>query len=153
MWRGVGPSAHLAEYGRLLTERIGKPSAALVQTGTSFADEMLTLGPGDAVVVLAYGRLQPHVRVLLERSRALELPVVLITDTLGRKLGAAVHTTLESGRGAPGLFASHGATLVLIESLVLAVAAGDRETAEATLGTLNDLRAALAGRRLDVDMR
>jgi DNA-binding MurR/RpiR family transcriptional regulator len=153
VWRGVGPSAHLAEYGRLLSARIGKPSAALVQTGTSFADELLALGPGDVIVVLAYGRLQPHVRVLLDRARALKLPVVLITDTLGRKLGSAVHTTLQCGRGAPGLFASHGTTLVLIESLVLAVAAGDRDVAEDTLGTLNDLRAALAGRRLDVDMR
>src|SRR6185437_14987930 len=61
VWRGVGPSAHLAAYGQLLSERIGKPSAALVQAGTSFADELLSLGPGDVIVVLAYGRLQPHV--------------------------------------------------------------------------------------------
>ncbi|MDQ1435543.1 MAG: hypothetical protein QOF59_2359 [Actinomycetota bacterium] len=153
VWRGVGPSAHLAAYGQLLSERVGKPSAALVHTGTSFADELLSLEPGDAVVVLAYGRLQSHVGVLLDRCDALKLPVVLITDTLGRKLGSAVHTTLECGRGTPGLFASHGTTLVLIESLVLAVAAGDRDGAEESLGTLNDLRAALAGRRVDVDMR
>ena len=53
----------------------------------------------------------------------------------------------------PGLFASHGTTLILIESLVLAVAAGNRADAEESLATLNDLRAALAGRRLDVDPR
>jgi DNA-binding MurR/RpiR family transcriptional regulator len=152
-WRGVGPSAQLAAYGQLLSERIGKPSTALVHTGTSFADELLALEPGDVVVVLAYGRLQSHVRVLLDHSAALALPVVLVTDTLGRKLGAAVHTTLECGRGTPGRFASHGATLVLIESLVLAVAAGDPVEAERSLATLNDLRAALAGRRLDVDSR
>ena len=151
VWRGVGPSGPLAAYGQLLTERIGKPSTALVHTGTSFADELLALEPGDVVVVLAYGRLQSHVRVLLDRCAALDLPVVLVTDTLGRKLGAAVHTTLACGRGTPGLFASHGATLILIESLVLAVAAGDRDEAEASLATLNDLRAALAGRRVDVD--
>jgi DNA-binding MurR/RpiR family transcriptional regulator len=153
VWRGVGPSSHLAAYGQLLSERIGKPSAALLHTGTSFADELLSLEPGDVVVVLAYGRLQSHVRVLLDRSAALELPVVLVTDTLGRKLGASVHTTLECGRGTPGLFASHGTTLVLIEALVLAVAAGDRDAAEESLAALNDLRAALAGRRVDVDLR
>jgi DNA-binding MurR/RpiR family transcriptional regulator len=153
VWRGVGPSGQLAAYGQLLTERIGKPSTALVHTGTSFADELLALERGDVVVVLAYGRLQSHVRVLLDRCAALDLRVVLVTDTLGRKLGAAVHTTLECGRGTPGLFASHGATLVLIESLVLAVAAGSRDEAEASLATLNDLRAALAGRRVDVDER
>lgn len=152
VWRGVGPSAHLAAYGQLLAERVGKSSCALVHTGTSFADEMLTLASGDAVVVLAYGRPQSHVRVLLERAGALDLPVVLITDTAGRRLGSAVHTTLECGRGAPGLFASHGTTLVVIEALVLAVAAGDQGAAEKSLETLNNLRAELAGRRLDVDM-
>jgi DNA-binding MurR/RpiR family transcriptional regulator len=151
VWRGVGPSAHLAAYGQLLSGRVGKPSSVFVHTGTSFADELLTLAPGDAIVVLAYGRLQSHVRVLLERAETLELPVVLITDTVARGLGSAVRTTLECGRGAPGLFASHATTLVMIEALVLSLAAGDRETAEESLGELNDLRAALVGRRLDVD--
>ena len=74
MWRGVGPSAHLASYGQLLSQRIGKPSIALVHTGTSFADELLTLAPGDAVVVFAYGRLQSHVRVLLEHAARSRFP-------------------------------------------------------------------------------
>jgi DNA-binding MurR/RpiR family transcriptional regulator len=151
VWRGVGPSAHLAGYGQLLTERVGKTSAAFVHTGTSFADELLALAAGDALVVLAYGRLQSHVRVLLERAETLGVPVVLVTDSQTRRLSAPVHTILECGRGAPGLFASHGATLVLIEALVLAVAAGNRSTAEQRLADLNDLRAALAGRRIDVD--
>jgi DNA-binding MurR/RpiR family transcriptional regulator len=153
VWRGIGPSAHLAAYGELLTRRVGKPSRALVHAGTAFADELLTLAEGDAVVLLAYGRPQPHVRVLLDRAATLGLPVVLITDTAGRRLGASAHTTLECGRGAPGLFASHGTTLVVLEALVLAVAAGDRAAAEASLDDLNDLRAALAGRRIDVDVR
>jgi DNA-binding MurR/RpiR family transcriptional regulator len=151
VWRGVGPSAHLAAYAQLMTQRIGKPSIALVHTGTSFADELLTLAPNDAVVVFAYGRLQSHVRVLLERAEALSIPIVLITDTLGRKLGADVTTTLQCGRGAPGLFASHGTTLVVIEALVLALAATHQAESEASLTRLNELRSALAGRRLDVD--
>ena len=151
VWRGVGPSAHLAAYGQLITQRIGKPSTALVHTGTSFADELLTLAPTDAIVVFAYGRLQSHVRVLLEHAATLDAPVVLVTDTLGRKLGTGVTTTLQSGRGAPGLFASHGTTLVVIEALVLAIAATNQAESEASLTKLNELRAALAGRRIDVD--
>jgi len=151
VWRGVGPSAHLAGYGQLLMQRIGKPSSALVHTGTSFADELLSVSPGDAIVVFAYGRLQSHVRVLIDRADTLGTPVVLVTDTIGRKLGTAAGTTLHCGRGAPGLFASHGATLVVIEALVLAVAGTHRDAAHANLTTLNELRAALAGRRIDVD--
>jgi len=151
VWRGVGPSAHLAAYGQLMTQRIGKPSTALVHTGTSFADELLTLTPTDAVVVFAYGRPQSHVRVLLEHAEMLDTPVVLITDTLGRKLGAAVAATLQCGRGATGLFASHGTTLVVVEALVLAIAATRQAESEASLSRLNELRASLAGRRIDVD--
>jgi DNA-binding MurR/RpiR family transcriptional regulator len=151
VWRGVGPSAHLAAYGQLITQRIGKPSTALVHTGTSFADELLTLAPNDAIVVFAYGRLQSHVRVLLEHAESLAAPVVLITDTLARRLEANVNTTLQCGRGAPGLFQSHGTTLVVIEALVLAIAATDQAESQASLTKLNELRAALVGRRIDVD--
>jgi DNA-binding MurR/RpiR family transcriptional regulator len=151
VWRGVGPSAQLAAYGQLMTQRMGKPSAALVQTGTSFADELLSIASGDAIVVFAYGRLQSHVRVLLDTANAREVPVVLVTDTLARKLAASVTATLQCGRGAPGLFASHGTTLVVVEALVLAVAAAHQAQAEANLTRLNELRSALVGRRIDVD--
>ena len=90
-------------------------------------------------------------RVLLEHAESLEAPVVLITDVLGRRLEAGVATTLECGRGAPGLFASHGITLVVVEALVLAIAATHQAESEASLAKLNELRAALAGRRIDVD--
>ena len=150
VWRGVGPSAHLASYAELLSRRIGKPSIALVHTGTSFADELLELAPDDAIVVFAYGRLQSHVRVLLERAGLVGAPVILVTDTVGR-MPKSVRTTLRCGRGTPGLFASHGVTLVVIEALVLAVAATNPDESDAALGTLNELRAELAGRRIDVD--
>jgi DNA-binding MurR/RpiR family transcriptional regulator len=88
--------------------------------------------------------------VLLDRAAAVGAPVLLITDTRGR-MPKGVHTMLRCGRGTPGLFASHGVTLVVVEALVLAVAATDRTGSEAALATLNELRAELAGRRIDVD--
>lgn len=151
VWRGVGPSAHLAEYGMLLTRRMGTQAIAMTQTGTSFADELLALDRGDTVVVLAYGRPQPHVSVLLRRASALKTPVVLVTDNANNSPKPARGTTLLSGRGVPGQFASHGTTLVMIEALVLGLAATQRSKADKALETLNDLRAALAGRRMDVD--
>jgi DNA-binding MurR/RpiR family transcriptional regulator len=150
VWRGVGPSAHLASYAELLSQRIGKPSIALVHTGTAFADELLAVSPDDAIVVFAYGRLQSHVQVLIDHAARVGAPVVLVTDTRGRT-PVGVHTTLRAGRGTPGLFASHAVTLVVIEALVLAVAATDRAGSDASLEMLNELRAELAGRRIDVD--
>jgi DNA-binding MurR/RpiR family transcriptional regulator len=151
VWRGVGPSACLADYGRLLCERVGKKSSSLVHTGTSFADELLGLDTEDAVVLLAYGRPQVHIDVLLDRADAVGAAVVLLTDTVNRRLVGRVEIALQSGRGVPGLFASHATTLVVLEALVLGVAASQRPVAEASLEMLNSLRAALAGRKLDVD--
>lgn len=151
VWRGVGPSASLADYARLLCQRIGRASVAFTHTGTSFADELLTLTGDDVIAALAYGRAQRDVEVLLERAASIGAPVVLITDAGGRQPDVRVHTVLESGRGAPGLFASHATTVVVIEALILGIAATDEPGAEASLVTLNGLRATLAGRRLDVD--
>jgi DNA-binding MurR/RpiR family transcriptional regulator len=153
VWRGIGPSACLADYGRLLCERVGMKSASMVHTGTSFADELLGLTGDDAVVMLAYGRPQVHIDVLLDRAEAVGVPVILLTDTIDRRLAGRVEVALESGRGIPGLFASHATTLVVMEALVLGIAASNRPAAEASLEQLNTFRAALAGRKLDVDSR
>ena len=151
VWRGIGPSACLADYGRLLCERIGKTSNAMVHTGTSFADELVGLSEGDAVVMFAYGRPQVHNDVLLDRAAALAVPVILMTDTTNRRLVDRVDIALQSGRGVPGLFASHATTIVVVEALVLGIAAASRSTAESSLDLLNGFRASLAGRKLDVD--
>ncbi len=150
-WSGTGPSAHLAEYAAFLCRRLGRSSGSLTHAGTDLADELLAVRPGDAVVVLAYGRLHPHVRVLLQHAAAIKADVVLVTDTNTQRLAWPVAARLDAGRGSPGLFASHSITMILLEALVLAAAAADPTTSEAALTSLNELRHAIAGRRLDVD--
>ena len=150
-WCGTGPSAHLAGYAAFLCRRLGRSSGALTHSGTDHADELLSLRADHAVVVLAYGRVHPYVRVLLQRAADIGARVVLVTDTLGRRLASPVAVQLNAGRGAPSLFATHGPTIVLLEALVLATAAADPARSETALATLNDLRRSLAGKRLDVD--
>jgi DNA-binding MurR/RpiR family transcriptional regulator len=150
-WCGTGPSAYLASYAAFLCRRLGTSSGALTHSGTDHADELLALRPDHAVVVLAYGRVHPHVRVLLQHATEIGARVVLITDTLGRRIALPVAVQLNAGRGAPGRFATHGPTMVLLEALVLAVAAAHPDRSDTTLAILNDLRRSLAGKRLDVD--
>jgi DNA-binding MurR/RpiR family transcriptional regulator len=150
-WCGTGPSAHLASYAAFLCRRLGTSSGALTHSGTDHADELVGLRADHAVVVLAYGRVHPYVRVLLQHAVGVGASVVLITDTLGRRLGTPIAAQLNAGRGAAGLFATHGPTIVLLEALVLAIAAADPDRADVSLATLNDLRQSLAGKRLDVD--
>ena len=102
-------------------------------------------------MVLAYGRIHPAVGALLERAAVVGASTVLVTDKPRPKLSYPPTVVLNAGRGAPELFATHGPTIVLVEALVLAVAAADAAASEASLETLNRLRASIAGRRLDVD--
>ena len=71
LWSGIGPSAPLAEYASVLARRLGRPSQALTRAGPAAADDLLELGPSCAVVVLTYGRVQPHVEALLIRAEEL----------------------------------------------------------------------------------
>jgi DNA-binding MurR/RpiR family transcriptional regulator len=149
---GTGPSGHLAAYAAFLARRLGRPSVTLTGTGVDHADELLELRPGDAVVVLAYGRVHPHVRTLIKRADELAVPVLLVTDAGGgRRSIGSISCVLAAGRGPASLFASHGPTIVLLEALVLAVARTDAGRAERSLADLNELRTALTGRRVDVD--
>jgi DNA-binding MurR/RpiR family transcriptional regulator len=150
-WCGTGPSAYLASYAAFLCRRLGTASGALTHAGTDHADELLALHADHAVVVLAYGRVHPYVRVLLQHAADVGAQVVLITDTLGQRLATPIAARLNAGRGAPGLFATHGPTIVLLEALVLATAAAHPERPDHSLAILNDLRQSLAGKRLDVD--
>jgi DNA-binding MurR/RpiR family transcriptional regulator len=149
-WSGVGPSAFLAEYAAFLFRRLGKPSGALTHAGFDGADELLGLKRGHAVVVLAYGRLHRHVRVLCERALEVGADVVFVTDSVLLPAEYPVSARILSGRGPQEMFASHATTIVLIEALALSMAANDPDRAQASVDDLNALRGAIAGRSLDV---
>lgn len=150
-WSGVGPSAFLAGYAAFLFRRLGKDSGALTHAGFDGADELLSVKPGHAAVVLAYGRLHRHVRVLLERAEEVGCDVVFVTDSVSLSAEWQVPARLLSGRGRQGMFASHATTIVLIEALALSMAAKQPSRAQASVRQLNALRGAIAGRPLAVD--
>ena len=150
-WSGVGPSAFLAGYAAFLFRRLGKDSGALTHAGFDGADELLGLKPGHAVIVLAYGRLHRHVRVLLDRAQEVGSDVVFVTDSVPLSAEWQIAVRLLSGRGRQGTFASHATTIVLIEALALSMAANQPARSQSSLEQLNSLRGAIAGRPLAVD--
>jgi DNA-binding MurR/RpiR family transcriptional regulator len=150
-WNGVGPSAFLAGYAAFLFRRLGKESGTLTHAGFDGADELLRLKRGHAVVVLAYGRVHRHVRVLFERATEVGSEVIFVTDSVSLPSECKVSARLLSGRGSQELVASHATTIVLIEALALSMAANDPAHAQASVDQLNSLRGAIAGRPLNVD--
>jgi DNA-binding MurR/RpiR family transcriptional regulator len=146
---GTGPSGAVADYAVLLLGRIGRPAVTITGTGLAAADQALVLHSGDILVLLAYTRLHTHAAVLLDTARRRGVPVVLITDVLTDVAG--VDVVLACPRGLPAESSSHALTVLLVEALVVALAAADRPRATRALRELNRLRAALLGVRADVD--
>lgn len=144
---GIGPSAALANYVAVLLGRTGRPARVLDATGTALADQLLGLRSGDALLVLAYTRPYQEVVAVFAEARRLGLPVVLITDSLDSRLARFADVIVPARRGRAERVALHSATLVVLEALVLGLAASNRAGAMAALERLNDLRALVAGKR------
>ena len=139
---GIGPSAALATYVATLLARGGRQVVMLNASGSMLADQMLSLRPGDSLLVLAYGRAYAEVVTVFDEARRLSLPVVLVTDSLDRKLARFASVTLRALRGRSNRVALHGATVVCLEALILGLAAASPQTM-ASLERLNRLREAI----------
>jgi DNA-binding MurR/RpiR family transcriptional regulator len=139
---GIGPSAALATYVSVLLARSGRRSRTINATGSMLADQLLDLRKGDALLILAYGRLYREVKAVFSEAKALGLPTVLVTESEDTQLAKLADVCVEIPRGRPGQVALHGATLVGLEALVLSLAATKPEAALSSLDNLNRLRRA-----------
>jgi DNA-binding MurR/RpiR family transcriptional regulator len=139
---GIGPSAALATYVSILLARSGRRSRTINATGSMLADQLLDLGAGDALLILAYGRLYREVKAVFAEAKALRLPTVLVTEADDTPLAKLADVCLVIPRGRPGQMALHGATFVGLEALVLSLAAAKPQAALASLDNLNRLRRA-----------
>ena len=148
---GIGPSAPLARYAATLLARGGRAASVLDATGIGLADALLGLARGDALLLLAYGRPYREATVALAEADALGVPTVLVTDDPDGPLARRARHVVPARRGRARRVALHGATFVVLEAIVLGLAARAGPAAPAALDRLNDLRAALSGGpRLDV---
>jgi DNA-binding MurR/RpiR family transcriptional regulator len=139
---GIGPSSALATYVSVLLARNGRRSRTINATGSMLADQLLDLGKGDVLLILAYGRLYREVKALFAEAKALRLPTVLVTEADDTPLAKLADVCVAIPRGRPGQMALHGATLVGLEALVLSLAAAKPEAALSSLDNLNRLRRA-----------
>lgn len=139
---GIGPSSALAAYVAMLLSRSGRRSRTISATGSMLADQLLDLRAGDALLILAYGRLYREVKAVFAEAKALGLPSVLITEADDTPLAKLADISVAIPRGRPGRIALHGATLVGLEAFVLSLAAANPDAALASLDNLNRLRRA-----------
>jgi DNA-binding MurR/RpiR family transcriptional regulator len=149
---GIGPSSAMADYLTIQLGRFGIDSLSLTQTGLLLADGLQRLRRGDLAIILAYSRVYPELEALLSRAATLGLATILVTDTLGTTLRKRVDLVLPVERGRADGLSMHTTTLALFESLLVGVAAKRPAETVANLKLLNDLRARIAGKPMDLPM-
>ncbi len=142
---GIGPSAALASYVATMLARTGRCGFALNATGSMLADQMLGLRTGDALLILAYGRLYQEVAVVFATARSLGLRTILLTEAMGTPLAKLADVVVAVPRGRPGGIALHGATLIALEAIVFSLAAAKPDEALTSLDRLGALRRAIGG--------
>lgn len=139
---GIGPSAALAGYVATSLGRCGRPSRTIDATGALLADQLMDLRRGDALLILAYGRLYKEVRTVFAEAREVGLATVLVTEADSTPLAKLADVAVAIPRGRPGQVALHGATFVGLEAMVLSLAAARPDATVASLDKLNRLRRA-----------
>ena len=138
---GLGPNAPLAEYFAARLRRMRRPALAVGERGQALADALLDMRKGDVVVVLAYDRQNPETELTLERARALGLPSILLTDTLGLALAGQFTVALSARRSGGGMFHLSAITIVVLDTLLFGLAGRDRVGALGAAEELQEIRA------------
>lgn len=142
---GIGPSGFIAGYFAAQLGRLDFDARALSRTGLQFADDLVGVGAGDAVVALAYDRPYPEVRALFDRASRLNLRSLLITSNGPRLPDPRASILVRVPRGRTGGFGLHAGTLALLEGLLVAISATEPDRTKAALDDLNAAREALSG--------
>lgn len=101
-------------------------------------------------MIFAYGRVYPELASMLDHAKTLGLSTILFSDTLGAKLRDQVTLSLSVPRGRTDMLSMHTTTLALIEALLVGVAMTRPTRTLASLKLLNELRANVAGKRMDL---
>ena len=69
---GLGPNGPLADYFTLRLRRFGRRAQAITSSGLRLADALLAVEPGDALLLIAYERLDADPTAVLQRANDLE---------------------------------------------------------------------------------
>ncbi|MDF3287768.1 MurR/RpiR family transcriptional regulator [Streptomyces silvisoli] len=142
---GLGGLGTLAEYLVTRLSRMRHRARVARSSGYLLADDLLALSGEDVLVVIAHTNVAPETAVALDHAKRVGAPVVLITDNLAEALADDVEAAISAPIGKTGTFSSQAATLAVLEALILAVAAEDREQATEAMTLLNQLRDELHG--------
>lgn len=150
---GFRNSAALAAYARGLLAHVKPDVRLLPLAGQTLAEDLVGLGPDDALLVFGFRRRPPALRDLMAAVRDAGARILLVTDASAARTAHLAHVTLRCPNQGASLFDSYVAPMSLISHLASAVGAALGEVAESRLAMIEDLHRRLepftpTGRRL-----
>ena len=140
---GIGPSGSVADYASLQFNRLGLPTTALSDSGIKLADGLVNVTAGDAVLMIAHAPVYREVTAILDYAEEIGASVVLVGESLAPYIREQVAEILPVARGRADHLSMHGATIVLIEAMIVALAEKDRSAAFAALARFGVLRGSI----------
>ncbi|WP_432132516.1 MurR/RpiR family transcriptional regulator [Streptomyces tendae] len=126
---GVAACEVGARHLTLSLGRLGRRSRFSGATGFAFADDLLPVSQGDAVVIFQPARHLHELTVLVERARAVGAAIVLITDELGEPFGDRVDAVLTAPHTPTGNTNESLTGLLVADALLLAMTTLDETRA------------------------
>src|SRR5207237_10183339 len=123
---GIEAASHLTQTFALRLRRIGRDALSISASGAGLADTLLTMRAGDVLVAIADEHSPTEMTVVLAEARGAGVPVVLLTDPLAARSVDHVRVALLSSRGDAGGFKTLTTTAVLLDTLLLGLAARAR---------------------------
>lgn len=137
---GLGPNRGIADHFVQGLRRFGRRAIALSGRGAGLADDLMELGSGDLVVLLAYELVTNEVSAVLDVAQDRHAPCVLVTDALALALKGRYAVALSARRSSTASFPTSIVALLIVEALLLGLAALDRPRVLASLDRLSELR-------------
>lgn len=147
---GIGPSSAIAVYFATQLGRFGIDAVCLTNTGLLFADDLRRLRKGDLLVAFAYTHVYRELAVLLNEADRHRIKKLLLTDSLAGKLRGRVDLVLPVARGRGDMLSMHTATIGVIETLLVGIAATSRQATVRSLEALNALRNEVVGEPMNL---
>lgn len=145
---GTGASEPTARHLALKLGRRGHRARAVSATGFSLADDLLSLGHGEAVVIFQPGRRLHEITVVVDRAQAVGARVVLVSDELGGAFADRVDAVLPAPHTPTGITAEPLTGLVVADALLLALDSLDETRSVEHSHQLTALREQLLGPRI-----
>lgn len=141
---GMGPTGYISGYFCERLRRNGLKQILLNQSGGRLADQLLDLEPGDALLMLAYGRPYREASAAIGEAQRLKLPIVLVSDSLDHSLARHADLIVPAPRSNRDQISLHGATVICLEAIAFGLAAFDPDRASRSVQRLSILRSKIA---------